>query len=166
MSAREYACFFDAYAAAHRGVYASTCNRAGLRGGRETSKLMQAQRMDHVATDDIRYIRQHWALLAASAWHGYLCYGRGIVVIDMAHRPQPLVAYHTDRDLAGAHPSGASPLSESTLAQMRSYDPQREVMYLLLHSDTTITTYRMSTAALPPPAAYACIERRAAPASA
>jgi hypothetical protein len=112
----------------------------------------QAAPLDQVAAADIAYIQRHWAMLAAEAWRGYVRQGRGIILIDRMPGRTPCVAYQTQ---ITAHNVGESGwLSATTIRQIQQYDPRREVVCIILHDDTTVTTYRLSARALPPPIAY------------
>jgi hypothetical protein len=113
----------------------------------------QSVTIDRIAESDIIYIRRHWTALAAAAWQGYICQGRGSLIVDMSGRHAPRVSYCTRMTPKSA--SEPSWLSATTAAQIRQYDPQSEIMCIILHDDTTLTTYRPGAAALPPPDAYA-----------
>ncbi len=112
----------------------------------------QSATIDQIAETDIAYIRRHWTALAATAWQGYIRHGRGSLLIDMSSRRAPYVSYCTRLRPKSAQEPGW--LSPATAAQIRQYDPRREVMCIVLHDDATLTTYRMGAAALPPPDAY------------
>lgn len=113
----------------------------------------QSVTIDRIAKSDIIYIRRHWTALAAAAWQGYICQGRGSLIIDMSGRHAPRVSYCTRMTPKSAHEP--SWLSATTAAQIRQYDPRSEIICIILHDDTTLTTYRLGAAALPPPDAYA-----------
>lgn len=115
--------------------------------------MNQTTSFDRVAAADIAYIRRHWALLAAEAWQGFVRHGRGILLIDRMHGRTPCVAYRTQ---ISSHNVGESDwLSATTVRQIQQYDPRREFVCIILHDDTTVTTYRLSAATLSPPDAYA-----------
>ena len=115
--------------------------------------MNQPMPLDQIAAADIAYIRQHWTALAAAAWHGYMHYGRGIIVIDRANGREPSICYRTHVITRAAHRSGW--LSAETAAQIRQYDPRHELICLVVYDEATVTTYRLSVATLTPPDAYA-----------
>jgi hypothetical protein len=113
----------------------------------------QAAPFDQVAAADIGYIRRHWAVLAAEAWQGYVRHGRGILLIDRIPGQTPCIVYRTQISSRSVCESGW--LSATTVRQIQQYDPRREFVCIMLHDDTTVTTYRLSAATLSPPDAYA-----------
>src|SRR5262245_60676863 len=113
---------------------------------------------DQPAAADIAYINGHWAVLAAEAWRGYVRSGRGSIVIDRTHYQEPSISYYTQ---IAACCSGW--LSVETAAQIRLYDPRRELICVVVYDAVTIMTYRVSVAAPTPPDAYAqlCLQPHA-----
>jgi hypothetical protein len=115
--------------------------------------MNQPASFDQIAAADIAYIQRHWTLLAAKAWRSYVRHGRGIIVIDWANGRGPNISYHTQATARTVRCS--SWLSAETAVQIKRYDPRREVICIVIHDHTTITTYRLSVATLAPPDAYA-----------
>ena len=113
----------------------------------------QQATLDQVAAADIAYIRRHWTALAATAWQGYILHGRGSMLIDMSPGQESRVSYCTR--LKPKNAPGHGWLSAETATQIRQYDPRCEMICIILHDDTTVTTYRVCAAVLPPPEAYA-----------
>lgn len=109
--------------------------------------------LDQAAAADIAYIRRHWTVLAAEAWSGYVRRGRGVILIDRTPGSTAPVSYRSMIALREAHASDW--LAIETIAQIRQYDPQCELICIVLRDDTTITTYRIRVAAPRPPDAYA-----------
>jgi hypothetical protein len=103
---------------------------------------------------DIAYIKDNWAVLAAEAWNGWVERGSGAILIDLGSGLAPLAGYRTQLSTKG-HACGWP--SAAIAAQIQQYDPQYEVIILVLRNDQTLMVYRLASAALPPPIAY---ERR------
>ena len=101
---------------------------------------------------DIAYIKDNWAVLAAEAWSGWVERGCGAMLIDLGSGLAPLAGYRTQLS-ANGHASGWP--SAATAAQIQQYNPQCEVIFLVLRNDQTLMAYRLASAALPPPVAYA-----------
>src|SRR5262245_15478702 len=115
--------------------------------------MVEKVSLDQVATADIAYIQRHWTVLAAEAWSGYVLNGRGAILIDRSLSHNTPISYRamvTLRDVRGS-----IWLSIETIAQIQQYDPQCELVCIVLHDDTTVTTYRIRVASLRPPEAYA-----------
>ena len=101
---------------------------------------------------DIAYIKANWAVLAAEAWSGWVEHGCGAMLIDLGSGLSPLAGYRT-RLAANRHASGWP--SAAIAAQVQHYDPQSEIIILVLRNDQTLMAYRLGSTALPPPVAYA-----------
>jgi hypothetical protein len=100
---------------------------------------------------DIAYIKDNWAVLAAEAWTGWVEHGCGAMVIDLGSGLAPLAGYRTQLSV-NRHASGWP--SAAIAAQIQQYNPQCEVIILVLRNDQTLLVYRLASAALPPPIAY------------
>lgn len=107
------------------------------------------------ASADLAYIRQHWRLLAAESWQGYCVHGRGVLLIDLVSGLAPLASYQTQ--LGGKHQGW---LSAELAVQVRSYDPAREIIVLVVRDTCEVLSYRLEAVTLPPPQAYQQLQQR------
>ena len=99
---------------------------------------------------DIAYIKDNWAVLAAEAWNGWVEHGCGAMLIDLGSGLTPLAVYLTQ--LSGNRNAPGWP-SAAIAAQIQQYNPQCEMIVLVLRNDQTLTAYRLASLELPPPVA-------------
>jgi hypothetical protein len=117
---------------------------------------IMGDRQQAMMAADIAYIKDNWAVLAAEAWSGWVEHGCGAMLIDLGIGLEPLAGYRTN---LSANPQTCAWPSPAIAAQIQHYDPQCEVVILILRSDRTLMAYRLASAALPPPIAYERLRR-------
>jgi hypothetical protein len=113
----------------------------------------------------VEFIHLNWDQLAAGAWEGYLEMGRGAMVIDLgAPSPSDSAGYWEEHLTAGSYIPDQNPASgtptdwpSGDISQLvRTYDPEREVVVVILGEDDQMSVYRAELKDHPsPPDAWA-----------
>ncbi|HXG68589.1 MAG TPA: hypothetical protein VNO70_26070 [Blastocatellia bacterium] len=118
----------------------------------------QRKQIETMDTPDghVTFLREQWKGFAAFAWKQYLAHGRGAVVIDFRkasastsgiHLPTSYIAEGSDR-LAKL---GGWPSAE--VAQLiHEYDPEQDVVFLVLRLNGEVFHYNASDEPPPPEA--------------
>lgn len=114
------------------------------------------ERIDELDTPDghIGLIQSQWRDFAAFAWEKYLVEGRGAVVLDLRNAssvgetlqvPAYYVAEHSER-LAkrGGWPS------DDVAELIKDYDPEQDVVFIVLRLDGDALHYNVSDELTPP----------------
>jgi hypothetical protein len=108
------------------------------------------------------FLTLNWRLLAAAAWDGYQRQGRGAIVIDSMHATDAPSGLPWQVGRADSAYVALADLERTGIAQeeekrlIARYDPEREIVAIILRSDGGVSGYRMGTAHdLKPPEALA-----------
>jgi len=117
--------------------------------------------VEETREDHLKFLFHSWDLLAAAAWEGFLAEGRGAIIIDPKESSQwsSSVIYMPE---SRPRPPGVSTWPDPEVEEMvAKYDPEREVVVLILRLDGDVSAYRLPTPnrAHTPPAAFAALER-------
>lgn len=111
--------------------------------------------------DHLKFLFHNWDLVAAAAWEGYSGEGRGAIVINPKEDSQwtNSVVYIPDNR---PRPPGVPAWPDPEVEEMvRDYDPEREVVVVILRLDGDVSGYKLPTPnrAHTPPAAFAALQR-------
>ncbi len=113
----------------------------------------------------VEFIHLNWDQLAAGAWEGFLEVGRGAMVIDLAAPHEHAHGGYWEENLTTGsyipdqNPESGTPTDWPTadVSQLvRAYDPEQEVVVVILGEDDQMSVYRAGLKDHPsPPEAWA-----------
>jgi hypothetical protein len=106
--------------------------------------------------DHITFIRLQWSRFAAYAWEKYQSEGRGALVIDLRNASKSgttlnVPTYYVAEGSEGLAKRGGWP-SDDVAEVIRSYDPQLDVVFIVLRLDGDFFHYNVSDQLSPPEA--------------
>jgi len=117
-------------------------------------------KIEETPTGQQRLIDTHWQIIAATAWAGYLDYGRGAVWIDANNNCEPVL---TEAGLgvrlwycSQSRLEKAGLMKKAEIAELiENYAPEREIVVAILLSDGSCSVDRYSSNGLLPDPAQA-----------
>jgi hypothetical protein len=117
--------------------------------------------VEETREDHLKFLFHSWDLLAAAAWEGYSAEGRGAIIIDPKESSQwssSAIYVPESRPRPPGVPTWPDPEVEEMVGK---YDPEREVVVVILRLDGDVSTYQLPTPnrAHTPPAAFTAMEQ-------